>query len=407
MVTSQAVLIAVGTDWDGRRQILAVDMANRESGSSWKDFLLALRRRGLNGVEFVVADDHAGLRSAIREVLPEAAVQRCYVHFLRNALDHLPRKADDDCLQELRWLYDRRNVEEARRDLAAWVAKITTRSAQLIGIFRDFRRSQLLYSLAGESRLILSVQRSRKRPETLTRRMLKTKRERELSEADFDWLGAMLARVAGGKVPNIEALDGFMTALVICPDRVPPDEYMPVLICGRTEDDDLDFESVEEAEQFHDVLTRYFDEISRVLRRGELRMPCMAESGEELPAGNDWANGFLAGSHLRHDLWSEIVNDEKRATALIPIWALAYEHDEDPSMRPYDGPVSPEQREKLIAGVIASVRRLYTMFREDGRARGSSNSIPGSSSLKVGRNDPCPCGSGKKFKACCARLAFH
>ncbi len=158
--------------------------------------------------------------------------------------------------------------------------------------------------------------------------MLKTKRERELSEADFDWLGAMLARVAGGKVPNIEALDGFMTALVICPDRVPPDEYMPVLICGRTEDDDLDFESVEEAEQFHDVLTRYFDEISRVLRRGELRMPCMAESGEELPAGNDWANGFLAGSHLRHDLWSEIVNDEKRATALIPIWALAYEHDE-------------------------------------------------------------------------------
>ena len=85
VVTSQAVLIAVGIDWDGRRQILAVDMANRESGSSWKDFLLALRRRGLNGVEFVVADDHAGLRSAIREVLPEAAVQRCYVHFLRNA----------------------------------------------------------------------------------------------------------------------------------------------------------------------------------------------------------------------------------------------------------------------------------------------------------------------------------
>jgi len=99
VVTSQAVLIAIGVDWDGRRQILAVEMANRESRSSWKDFLLGLRRRGLNGVEFVVADDHAGLRMAIREVLPEAAFQRCYVHFLRNALDHLPRKADDDCLQ--------------------------------------------------------------------------------------------------------------------------------------------------------------------------------------------------------------------------------------------------------------------------------------------------------------------
>ena len=107
-------------------------MANRESRSSWKDFLLGLRRRGLNGVDFVVvANDHAGLRSAVREVLAEVAFQRCYVHFLRNALDHLPRKADDDCLQELRWLgacpwagqrpdpRDRRSGEEARQDLAA------------------------------------------------------------------------------------------------------------------------------------------------------------------------------------------------------------------------------------------------------------------------------------------------
>src|SRR5690348_4522511 len=92
VVMSQAVLIAIGVDWDGRRQILAVDMANRESRSSWKDFLVGLRRRGLNDVEFVVADDHAGLCSAVREVLVEAAFQRCYVHFLRNALDHLPRK---------------------------------------------------------------------------------------------------------------------------------------------------------------------------------------------------------------------------------------------------------------------------------------------------------------------------
>ena len=80
VVMSQAVLIAIGVDWDGRRQILAVEMANRESRSSWKDFLIGLRKRRLNGVELVVADDHAGLRSAIREVLSDAAFQRCYVH---------------------------------------------------------------------------------------------------------------------------------------------------------------------------------------------------------------------------------------------------------------------------------------------------------------------------------------
>lgn len=120
---SQAVLIAIGIDLDGRRQVLAVEMANRESSSSWKEFLLGLKTRGLHGVEFVVADDHAGLRMAIREALNDAAYQRCYVHFLRNALDHLPRKADDDCLQELRWIYDRRDLAEARADLAQWLGK--------------------------------------------------------------------------------------------------------------------------------------------------------------------------------------------------------------------------------------------------------------------------------------------
>ena len=123
VIRSRAVLVAIGIDWEGRRQVLGVEMANRESATSWKDFLLSLKRRGLRGVVFVVSDDHPGLKRAIMEVLPEAFWQRCYVHFLRNALDHLPRKIADDCLVELRWLYDRRNAEEARRDLAAWLLR--------------------------------------------------------------------------------------------------------------------------------------------------------------------------------------------------------------------------------------------------------------------------------------------
>lgn len=123
VIRSRAVQIAIGINWEGRRCVLAVELANRESRSSWRAFLEGLRARGLHGVEYVVSDDHAGLHKAVVEILPEAAWQRCYVHFLRNALDHLPRKADDDCLKELRWLYDRRCLEEARRDLAAWLSK--------------------------------------------------------------------------------------------------------------------------------------------------------------------------------------------------------------------------------------------------------------------------------------------
>ena len=59
------------------------------------------------------------------------------MHFLRNALDYVPRRVDDDCLQELRWLYDRRDLAEARRDLAAWVAKWSGKYAKLTGWVED------------------------------------------------------------------------------------------------------------------------------------------------------------------------------------------------------------------------------------------------------------------------------
>src|ERR1700722_16361362 len=131
VIRSQAVMIAIGVDWEGRRNVLAVELANRESHSSWKDFCLKLKSRGLNGVELVISDDHAGLRKAIAEVFGEAAWQRCYVHFLRNALDYLPRKADNDCLTELRWIYDRRSIEEARQDLAGRLKKWAARYPKL------------------------------------------------------------------------------------------------------------------------------------------------------------------------------------------------------------------------------------------------------------------------------------
>src|ERR1700757_617290 len=145
VIASQAVLVAIGVDWEGRRQVLAVDLANRESRSSWKDFLLALKRRGLFGVEFVVCDDHAGLKQAIGEILAEAIWQRCYVHFLRNALDYVPRKVDDDCLQELRWFYDRRDLAEVRRDIATWLAKWQAKYPKLCAWVEDNIEETLSY----------------------------------------------------------------------------------------------------------------------------------------------------------------------------------------------------------------------------------------------------------------------
>lgn len=145
VIASQAVLVAIGVDWEGRRQVLGVEVANRESRSSWREFLAGLRGRGLHGGEYVVSDNHAGLKAAIREILPEAAWQRCYVHFLRNALDYLPRKHDDDCLMELRWFYDRRDIGEVRRDIAQWVTKWQAKYPRLVAWVEENVEETLTY----------------------------------------------------------------------------------------------------------------------------------------------------------------------------------------------------------------------------------------------------------------------
>jgi putative transposase len=124
LVQSHAVLIAIGISWEGKREVLGIELANRQSQTSWREFLMSLKQRGLSDVEFVVTDDDAGLRKAIAEILPlRPPGSGCYVHFLRTALNYLPRKADDDCLQELRWIYHRRNLTEAQRDLATWLPR--------------------------------------------------------------------------------------------------------------------------------------------------------------------------------------------------------------------------------------------------------------------------------------------
>ena len=132
VIRDQAVMIAIGVGWDGRRQVLGIEVAHRESAPSWSAFLRGLKERGLHGVEFVVSDDHEGLTKANRETLTGCHWQRCYVHFLRNALDHLPRKGDAECLQEVRWMYDRRSLKEAKSDLAAWIKKWGGRYAKFV-----------------------------------------------------------------------------------------------------------------------------------------------------------------------------------------------------------------------------------------------------------------------------------
>lgn len=143
VIRSRAVLVALGIDWEGRRQVLAVELANRESTTAWRDFLIALKQRGLSGVHLVVTDDHEGLKKAVAEVLPTVLWQRCYVHFLRNALDHLPRSADRACLQELRWLYASPRRRRSAHRSARLARPLARQASETVRLGRSEHRGNL------------------------------------------------------------------------------------------------------------------------------------------------------------------------------------------------------------------------------------------------------------------------
>ncbi len=218
---------------------------------------------------------------------------------------------------------------------------------------------------------------------------------------EFDQIDGFLNRVKGGAIPNAEALDGFFAALACCPDLIMPSEYMPVLQKGQSEDDDLIFEDMEEANRFMALVMCHWNSVNDQLNSNDAYLPVLNEDEYGVAHANDWANGFLEGTRLRKEIWSEVLDDEERGGSLIPILALAHENHPDPEMRPYKEPIDEDRRFDLITSAAAGVMRMHAMFlhqRED--------FMPDSETFarlqpKTGRNEPCPCGSGKKFKKCC------
>ena len=90
-IVSVAVIVAVGVNGDGRREILGLDIGPSEAETFWTGFLRKLARRGLRGVKLVISDAHEGIKAAVAKVL-NATWQRCRVHFMRNVLAHAGRQ---------------------------------------------------------------------------------------------------------------------------------------------------------------------------------------------------------------------------------------------------------------------------------------------------------------------------
>ncbi len=127
IVRDAAVLSAVGIGPDERRRVLGVSVALSEAEVHWRAFLENLQARGLRGVEYVVSDDHAGLRAARRAVLGAAKWQRCQFHLAQNAIHHAPNVAIRKRIgAELRTIWN-----------ASSLAKAETALTELVATYRD------------------------------------------------------------------------------------------------------------------------------------------------------------------------------------------------------------------------------------------------------------------------------
>jgi putative transposase len=119
-----AVLTAIGIDELGRRRVLGVSIKVSEAEVHWRAFLESLVARGLQGVEFITSDDHAGLKAARRAVLPGARWQRCQFHLAQNAIHHAPNLSVRKIIgRELRVVWNATTLEAAEAELKALVVR--------------------------------------------------------------------------------------------------------------------------------------------------------------------------------------------------------------------------------------------------------------------------------------------
>ena len=227
-----------------------------------------------------------------------------------------------------------------------------------------------------------------------------------LTDPELDRLGEFLRQCKGGKAMNLEELDGFFAALIAGPDMVMPSEYFPHVF-GGTLEETTEFDSMEQVNATLGLLSKHWNTIAGTLYRDEVYLPLLLEDDKGVAEGNDWARGFMRGVELRRDDWADLINSEEFGGSILPMMILYHEHDADPETRP--PAISPEQREKIIIQMAAGLLHIYRHYLSQ-----RQSSIPRSAprtvrreATEVGRNDPCPCGSGKKYKHCHGGTTLH
>jgi putative transposase len=143
-IVSTAVILAVGVNSDGRREVLGIATGASEAEPFWTAFLRSLADRGLRGVKLVIADDHKGLRAAASRVF-HASHQRCRVHWMRNAMAHLAPKQRPAVVAMLKTIFAQDTAEAAREQWASVADTLRERCPKLVELMDRSREEVLVY----------------------------------------------------------------------------------------------------------------------------------------------------------------------------------------------------------------------------------------------------------------------
>ncbi|MGA7538289.1 MAG: UPF0149 family protein [Steroidobacteraceae bacterium] len=221
-----------------------------------------------------------------------------------------------------------------------------------------------------------------------------------LSEAEIDRLATRLAANTHPGALSLEAVDGLFCALIASPRSVMPHEYLPVILGGTLGEGGM-LGDLADVQDLMALLMRYWNSIAEDFERETVHLAYVEESGVDGIQGRTWARGYIRGTRLAPEGWSRIFSDDREGLLLsVPIAA----GEVDPEW-PKE-PLTRERNDELLQSMLAGAARAYRYFREDriAYARAAARPEPYErASPKIGRNDPCPCGSGKKYKRCCGR----
>jgi transposase-like protein len=144
-VVSQAVVIAIGVNGDGQREVLGLDVGPSEDGAFWLGFLRSLVARGLSGVQLVISDAHQGLKGATAAVLHGATWQRCRVHFVRNLLGLVPKSAAEMVAATVRTVFAQPDAASAREQWRAVADRLRARFPKAADLMDEAEADVLAY----------------------------------------------------------------------------------------------------------------------------------------------------------------------------------------------------------------------------------------------------------------------